>query len=95
MSLKYQYLADKGVKVAALSCNQLGEHQVSRCHAECGIAAALKAAVGTRVHCLEMDTAGDALDYTPQLCSIAASETLLLPASCSSTALRTGRDMPA
>jgi hypothetical protein len=28
MSLKYQYLADKGVKVAALSCNDLGEHQV-------------------------------------------------------------------
>jgi hypothetical protein len=28
MSLKYQYLADKGVKVAALSCNELGEHQV-------------------------------------------------------------------
>lgn len=28
MSLKYKYLADKGVKVAALSCNALGEHQV-------------------------------------------------------------------
>jgi 1-Cys peroxiredoxin 6 len=27
MALKYQYLADKGVKVAALSCNALGEHQ--------------------------------------------------------------------
>lgn len=27
MALKYKYLADKGVKVAALSCNALGEHQ--------------------------------------------------------------------
>lgn len=27
MALKYQYLTDKGVKVAALSCNALGEHQ--------------------------------------------------------------------
>lgn len=27
MALKYKYLADKGVKVAALSCNGLGEHQ--------------------------------------------------------------------
>jgi alkyl hydroperoxide reductase subunit AhpC len=26
MALKYKYLADKGVKVAALSCNALGEH---------------------------------------------------------------------
>jgi alkyl hydroperoxide reductase subunit AhpC len=27
MSLKYKDLASKGVKVAALSCNALGEHQ--------------------------------------------------------------------
>jgi 1-Cys peroxiredoxin 6 len=27
MSLKYKDLAEKGVKVAALSCNALGEHQ--------------------------------------------------------------------
>lgn len=27
MSLKYKELAEKGVKVAALSCNALGEHQ--------------------------------------------------------------------
>jgi alkyl hydroperoxide reductase subunit AhpC len=26
MALKYKYLADKGCKVAALSCNALGEH---------------------------------------------------------------------
>jgi alkyl hydroperoxide reductase subunit AhpC len=28
MALKYKYLADRNVKVAALSCNALGEHNV-------------------------------------------------------------------